>query len=163
MATRMKLGVSYKLDLSHHMQFGPIPKQSLWKAFTDGRVAGVLNELLCVELFNNLSHAPASGAMYDLIDSDGNWYEARAVTKWGVKLIPSSMWGASRTLDKKAYRKRLKQLHGFVFTDVRNSPQFTITFVPVSKIPASARDMSAKQFDDWTSSLSLISKKLSIR
>lgn len=163
MATAMKLGVSYKLDLSKHMQFGPIPKQRLWQAFTDGRVAGVLNELLCVELFNNLSHAPASGAMYDLIDSNGNWYEARTVTKWGVKLIPSSMWGAGRTLDKKAYDKRLKQLHGFVFTDVRNSPQFTITFVPVAKMPSNAKELSAQQFDYWISGLALTSKNLHIR
>lgn len=163
MATAMKLGVSYKLDLSKHMQFGPIPKQSVWQAFTDGRVAGVLNELLCVELFNNLSHAPTSSDVFDLIDRDGKKYEARTVTKNGVKLIPSSMWGAGRSVDKKAYRKRLKQLHGFVFTDVRNSPQFTITFISTDKLPTDAKGFNAKQFDKWISSLSLTSKKLSIR
>lgn len=72
MATAMKLGVSYKLDLSKHMQFGP-------------------------------------------------------------------------------------------FTDVRNSPQFTITFVPVAEIPSDARELSAKQFDHWISGLALTSKNLHIR
>jgi hypothetical protein len=54
MAKKFTLKNRYKIDLTNKMELGAIPKQTLYKRFTDGRISGLLAEDLSEALYNNL-------------------------------------------------------------------------------------------------------------
>ena len=143
--TTLKSKVVYTVNLTGCMSLGPIPPQVLYEKLTDGRIAGLLMEEMHNHLFRNVAMAPSRKSSFDLYVDDLR-YEARTITKAGVKLIPSSQIGTGRTYDEDAYINKRDSIDGYVFADVRNSPVLRILRLREVDVPLQ-RSLSGRECD----------------
>ena len=146
MAKKFTLKNRYKIDLTNKMELGAIPKQTLYKRFTDGRISGLLAEDLLNALYNNLTKAPSESSPYDLLDDNGNKYESRVVTKRGVNLNPSNQIGSGRSYNEDKHRTKHESLYAYIFIDVRDSPIFYIVGINRNDVPF-VKKLSPNSFD----------------
>lgn len=99
--------------------------------FKDGRrISFVLERRLCSEHFRG-TLAVSEGAGYDLLDAEGNCWEVRSLTRGGVYFTPSAMVGSGRRFEELGFREKLRNVAGFVVTDITLFPK-----VPFWKIPS---------------------------
>lgn len=90
--------------------------------FTDGRrVSFILERRLAYEVLKG-KLAPSEGAGYDLIDSNGDKWEVRSITRGGIYFSPSYMVGSGRSFKEKGFLEKLKDVKGFVLSDVESFP-----------------------------------------
>ena len=90
--------------------------------FTDGRrVSFILERRLAYEVLKGRL-APSEGAGYDLIDSRGNKWEVRSITRGGIYFSPSYMVGSGRSFEEKGFLDKLKDVKGFILSDVETFP-----------------------------------------
>jgi hypothetical protein len=98
--------------------------------FTDGRrVSFVLERRLAFEVLGG-TLAPSEGAGYDLIDANGKKWEVRSITRGGIYFCPSYMVGSGRSFEESGFLSKLKEIEGYVVSDIENFPN-----IPYWKIP----------------------------
>lgn len=98
-----------------------IDVSSVREYFTDGRrVAFIIERRLKTELGFGL--APSEGAAFDLVDGQGDKWEARNITSGGVSFCPSYMVGSGRSFDESGFLLKLKQIKGYILTDIEKFP-----------------------------------------
>ena len=98
--------------------------------FTDGRrVSFVLERRLAFEVLGG-TLAPSEGAGYDLIDANGKKWEVRSITRGGIYFCPSYMVGSGRSFEETGFLSKLKEIEGYVVSDIENFPN-----IPYWKIP----------------------------
>ncbi|MGA2750988.1 MAG: hypothetical protein ABSG59_19645 [Verrucomicrobiota bacterium] len=113
-----ELSSALKIDLS-----------SVREYFTDGRrVAFIIERRLKTELGFRL--APSEGAAFDLVDGQGDKWEARNLTSSGVYFCPSYMVGSGRSFDEPGFLRKLKQLKGYILTDIEEFPNVPCWMIP---------------------------------
>lgn len=98
--------------------------------FRDGRRCAFLVERR-IRDFMKGSLAPSEGSSYDLIDSNGNNWEVRSLTKGGIYFTNSRDIGSSRTFNEDGFYRKLNNIEGYIVSDISHWPN-----VPVYKIPS---------------------------
>jgi len=90
--------------------------------FTDGRrVSFILERRLANEVLKG-TLAPSEGAGYDLIDTNGDKWEVRSISKSGVYFCPSVMVGAGRQFNENGFLNKLKEIKGYILSDINEFP-----------------------------------------
>lgn len=121
-----KSGVLYD-EYIDRIEFGDIAKDDLLNIYRDGRVSGLIAELLVESIFSNLRRSGAEGTPYDLVDEKtGEKWEVRVITKGGVKFLPSSQIGVGRKYDEEKFLEKLRAVTGYILVDVRYIPNICI-------------------------------------
>ena len=102
--------------------------------FTDGRrVSFVLERRLAFEVLNG-TLAASEGAGYDLIDDKGQKWEVRSVTRGGIYFCPSYMVGSGRVFSEPGFLTKLKEVAGYVISDVERFPNIPYWIVPKANV-----------------------------
>ena len=102
--------------------------------FTDGRrVSFILERRLAYEVLKG-KLAPSEGAGYDLIDSNGDKWEVRSITKGGIYFSPSYMVGSGRSFKEKGFLEKLKDVKGFILSDVESFPDVPFWIVSSDQV-----------------------------
>lgn len=97
--------------------------------FTDGRrVSFLLERRLAYEVLQG-KLAPSEGAGYDLIDQAGDKWEVRSITRGGIYFCPSYMVGSGRQFDEKGFMHKLKEVKGYVISDIESFPKIPFWMV----------------------------------
>jgi hypothetical protein len=106
---------------------------SVREYFTDGRrVAFIIERRLKTELGFRL--APSEGAAFDLVDGKGEKWEARNITSGGVYFCPSYMVGSGRSFDESGFLLKLRQIKGYILTDIEKFPNVPSWMIPKEAI-----------------------------
>ena len=102
--------------------------------FTDGRrVSFLLERRIAYEVLNG-TLAPSEGAGYDVIDSEGFKWEVRSITKGGIYFCPSYMVGSGRTFNEPGFLEKLKEIKGYIVSDVESFPTIPYWVIPVEEV-----------------------------
>ena len=91
--------------------------------FTDGRRVSFLIERRAVEAMPGSELAPNEGAGFDLIDSEGGYWEVRSLTRGGIYFCPSYMVGSGRSFEEDGFLDKLENIDGYFVTDVTQFPE----------------------------------------
>ncbi len=111
-----------------------IKKEDVLAYFKDGRrVSFILERRLTYEIFNG-SLAPSEGAGFDLVDSKGNKWEVRSITKDGIYFSPSYMVGSGRSFNEAGFLKKLNEVAGYVISDIESFPDIPFWIIPSQQI-----------------------------
>lgn len=110
-----------------------IDLSSVREYFADGRrVAFIIERRLKTELGFRL--APSEGAAFDLVDSQGEKWEARNITSGGVYFCPSYTVGSGRSFDESGFLAKLKQNKGYILTDIEEFPTVPCWMIPKAAV-----------------------------
>lgn len=102
--------------------------------FTDGRrVSFILERRLANEVVKG-KLAPSEGAGYDLLDSQGRKWEVRSITKGGIYFCPSYMVGSGRAFDEPGFLIKLKEIEGYIISDVESFPNVPFWILPKTTV-----------------------------
>ncbi|HEV2226495.1 MAG TPA: hypothetical protein VGR56_06800, partial [Nitrososphaerales archaeon] len=102
--------------------------------FTDGRrVSFILERRLAYEVLKGRL-APSEGAGYDLIDSNGDKWEVRSITRGGIYFSPSHMVGSGRSFKEKGFLDKLKDVKGFILSDIESFPDIPFWIVSSNQV-----------------------------
>jgi hypothetical protein len=102
--------------------------------FTDGRrISFMLERRLAYEILKG-QLAPNEGAGYDLIDSKGGKWEVRSISRGGIYFCPSYMVGSGRSFNEKGFLKKLKELKGYIISDIESFPEIPFWIIPVEQV-----------------------------
>ena len=90
--------------------------------FSDGRrVSFLLERRIAFEVLNG-SLAPSEGAGYDVLDSEGQKWEVRSVSRGGIYFCPSYMVGSGRRFDEPGFMAKMDEIVGYVVSDIQRFP-----------------------------------------
>jgi len=113
-----ELSLALKIDVS-----------SIREYFTDGRrVAFIIERRLKTELGFRL--AASEGAAFDLVDGQGEKWEARNITSGGVYFCPSYMVGSGRSFNEAGFLVKLREIKGYILTDIEEFPNVPCWMIP---------------------------------
>jgi hypothetical protein len=102
--------------------------------FTDGRrVSFILERRLAREVVNG-KLAASEGAGYDLIDSHGQKWEVRSITRCGIYFCPSYMVGSGRSFDEEGFVAKLAEIEGYIISDVESFPNIPFWILPKTTV-----------------------------
>lgn len=102
--------------------------------FTDGRrVSFIVERRLAREVLKG-KLAPTEGAGYDIIDSHGNKWEVRSITRSGIYFCPSYMVGSGRHFEEEGFLRKLNEIKGFIIADVESFPNIPFWIIPVEQV-----------------------------
>jgi hypothetical protein len=108
--------------------------------FTDGRrVSFLLERRLAYEVLHG-KLAPSEGAGYDLIDSHGGKWEVRSITRDGIYFCPSYMVGSGRSFNKKGFLEKIREIKGYIISDIESFPDVPFWVVPSRQVIAWWKD-----------------------
>lgn len=122
-------GKTYTMTAQNRATFMNVPSNALNAILSDGRVAGLLMELVLETEFRNVTVVSDKGAPFDLILSDhrsATRWEHKVATNGKADVAPSAMKGSGRRFDKKEFRRRMRNIDGVIITDVSAFPELTI-------------------------------------
>jgi len=95
--------------------------QSVREYFTDGRrVAFLIERRIAKD--EGFTLAASEGAAWDLIDSNGERWEVRNITRGGIYFCPSYMFGSGRSFDTAGFTKKLAGVAGYIVSDIECFP-----------------------------------------
>ena len=102
--------------------------------FRDGRRVSFLIErrLAHKELGGKL--APSEGAAYDIMDGQGRKWECRSLSRNGVYFCPSYMVGSGRAFDEPGFLAKLKEIEGYIVSDVELFPNVPFWILPKTTV-----------------------------
>src|SRR3989339_99237 len=111
-----------------------ITKDEVKEYFTDGRrISFLLERRLAREVLKG-KLAPSEGAGFDLIDFEGNKWEVRSISKGGIYFCPSYMVGSGRSFNEKGFLKKLKEIKGYIISDIESFPEIPFWIIPVEQV-----------------------------
>lgn len=98
--------------------------------FTDGRrVSFILERRLAKEVIQG-KLAISEGAGYDLLDEEGGKWEVRSISRHGIYFCPSYMVGSGRSFDEKGFLIKLKEIEGYIVSDIKQFPNVPYWIIP---------------------------------
>lgn len=101
--------------------------------FTDGRrISFVLERRIAREILQG-KIAKSEGDAWDVIDSQGDYWEVRSLTK-KLYFCPSYMVGKGRKFDEDGFLEKLSQIRGYVISDVTLFPNIPVWMVEASEV-----------------------------
>lgn len=119
------------LEISKALKIQPA---DVHEYFTDGRrVSFILERRLAYEILNG-TVAPSEGAGFDVLDSKGQKWEVRSVTHGGVYFCPSYMVGSGRSFNEGGFLEKLREIAGYILSDVESFPDVPFWIIPKSQI-----------------------------
>ncbi len=111
-----------------------IKPEDVREYFTDGRrVSFILERRIAREVLNG-KLAPTEGAGYDIIDSHGNKWEVRSITKGGIYFCPSYMVGSGRHFGESGFLRKLIEIKGYIIADVESFPNVPFWIIPSEQV-----------------------------
>ncbi|MBI5332694.1 MAG: hypothetical protein HZB65_03920 [Candidatus Aenigmarchaeota archaeon] len=129
----IKKGV-FKWDIAEIAKALKIKQTDVRLYFTDGRrISFMLERRLAYEILKGRL-APSEGAGYDLIDTKGGKWEVRSISKGGIYFSPSYMVGSGRSFNKKGFLKKLKEIKGYIISDIESFPKIPFWIIPVELV-----------------------------
>jgi hypothetical protein len=106
--------------LEHAMR---LSKADVRLYFTDGRrVSFLLERRLANEVLRGRL-APSEGAGFDVIDSAGQKWEVRSISRGGIYFCPSYMVGSGRSFERQGFLDKLTDVRGYVVSDIESFPR----------------------------------------
>ena len=127
-------------DISEIANALKIEEPDVREYFTDGRrVSFLLERRLAYEVVKG-KLAPSEGAGYDLLDSQSRKWEVRSITKGGIYFCPSYMVGSGRSFDEPGFLRKLKEIEGYIISDVESFPNVPFWILPKTTIENWWRD-----------------------
>jgi hypothetical protein len=106
-----------------------IPPMDVSAYFTDGRrISFILERRIAREVMQG-KIATSEGSDYDIIDKDGQKWEVRSITRSGIYFCPSYMVGSGRSFNEDGFLIKLKEIAGYIVTDIDEFPN-----VPIKKV-----------------------------
>jgi hypothetical protein len=97
--------------------------------FTDGRrISFILERRIAREVLHG-KIATSEGADYDIVDEFGQKWEVRSITNSGIYFCPSYMVGSGRSFNEDGFLSKLKEIAGYIVTDIDEFPN-----VPIKKV-----------------------------
>ena len=90
-----------------------------------------------IKLVENLSERELTnpeGAGFDLLDSQGRKWEVRSITKGGIYFCPSYMVGSGRSFDEPGFLAKLKDIEGYIVSDVESFPNVPFWILPKTTV-----------------------------
>lgn len=102
--------------------------------FTDGRrVSFILERRIAFEVING-TLASSEGAGFDLIDSDGDKWEVRSISRGGVYFCPSYMVGSGRHFEEIGFLTKLSEIRGYILADIQSFPDIPFWIIPAEQV-----------------------------
>ena len=101
---------------------------------TDGRRVSFMIERRLARKNPGWQLAPSEGAGYDLLDPAGGKWEVRSITRSGVYFNPSNQVGSGRTFNERGFQEKLKEVKGFILSDIVEFPTVNVYVVPVENV-----------------------------
>lgn len=130
----MKKGGIFKWDVRKIAKALKIKESDVISYFTDGRrVSFILERRLAYEILKG-KLASNEGAGYDLLDSNGNKWEVRSISKGGIYFCPSYMVGSGRSFELKGFLNKLKEIKGYIISDIASFPEIHFWIIPVEQV-----------------------------
>lgn len=124
----------FKWDIKEIAKALKIKETDVRLYFTDGRrISFMLERRLAYEILNG-QLAPSEGAGYDLIDAKGGKWEVRSISRGGIYFSPSYMVGSGRSFNKKGFLKKLKEIKGYIISDIESFPEIPFWVIPVEQV-----------------------------
>lgn len=130
---KIKTGV-FKWNIKEIAKALKIKENDVRLYFIDGRrISFILERRLAYEILKG-NLAPNEGAGYDLIDLSGGKWEVRSISKMGVYFCPSYMVGSGRSFELKGFLKKLKEIKGYILSDIDSFPEVHFWIIPVEQV-----------------------------
>ncbi len=118
-------------EIAHALKIKP---EDVRLYFTDGRrVSFILERRLAYEVMHG-QLAPSEGAGYDLTDDKKGCWEVRSITAGGVYFCPSYMVGSGRVFEKSGFLNKLKEIKGYIVSDVESFPDVPFWIIPSAQV-----------------------------
>lgn len=126
--------LTWDLDaIAHALKIQPADVREY---FTDGRrVSFILERRIAREILGG-TIAESEGAEYDLLDTQGNKWEVRSVTRGGVYFCPSYMVGSGRSFSEPGFLAKLAEIKGYILADVDGFPNVPFYVVLAEEVLA---------------------------
>ena len=131
-----------------------ISQEDVREYLTDGRRVSFIIERRLANEHANWKLAPSEGKGYDLLDPNNDKWEVRSITNSGVYFTPSNQVGSGRSFNEPKFREKLREIKGFILTDIAPFPEVNVYVVPVANVvrwyrlglPGSRASISRKKF-----------------
>lgn len=118
-------------NLSNALKISPADVKAY---FSDGRrVSFILERRIAYEVING-SLANNEGAGYDIVDSNGDKWEVRSISKGGVYFCPSYMVGSGRQFEENGFLTKLSKIRGYILADIQSFPDIPFWIVPAEQV-----------------------------
>lgn len=126
-------GGRFTFDVALLAQGMRITEDEVMSYFTDGRrISFVLERRIAREILQG-KLAKSEGDAWDVIDSKGDFWEVRSLTK-KIYFCPSYMVGKGRTFSEQGFLEKLAQIRGYVISDVTLFPDIPVWLVEASEV-----------------------------
>ncbi len=111
-----------------------IKPEDVREYFTDGRrVSFIVERRLAREVLKG-KLAPTEGAGYDIVDSHGNKWEVRSISRGGVYFCPSYMVGSGRRFEEEGFLRKLDEIAGFIIADIESFPDIPFWIITAEQV-----------------------------
>ena len=111
-----------------------IKPEDVREYFTDGRrVSFIVERRLAREVLKG-KLAPTEGAGYDIIDSHGNKWEVRSISRGGIYFCPSYMVGSGRHFEEEGFLRKLDEIAGFIIADIESFPDIPFWIITAEQV-----------------------------
>ena len=111
-----------------------IEDQDVVDFFTDGRRLPFVVERRLKLDYPDWGLAQAQGSGFVLVDPENGRWDVRSITKSGVYFCPSYMVGSGRAFVKDEFNQKLREINGFILSDVTLFPDVPIYKIPVQNV-----------------------------
>lgn len=129
----MKRGV-FKWSVRKLANSLKIKEEDVKLYFKDGRrVSFILERRIAYEVLKG-KLAPNEGSGWDVTDTEGGKWEVRSISKDGVYFCPSYMVGSGRKFELNGFLKKLKEVKGYILSDIESFPNVPFWIIPVEVV-----------------------------
>ncbi len=104
----------------------------------DGRVSSHVAYSRLLRRFTELKEAPKEDFLANCLTKKGHILLVRAITKSGLKILPSKHLGFGRFIDMEEHEAKRMELTGYILVDVTLAPTVSFAYVHESWFPAEA-------------------------
>jgi hypothetical protein len=102
--------------------------------FTDGRrVSFILERRIAREIMEG-TIAQSEGAGWDVLDSNGEKWEVRSLSRQGVYFCPSYMVGSGRAFEEAGFLRKLDEIRGYVISDIERFPNVPVWIIEAKEV-----------------------------
>ena len=119
----------YTFDFTDQISFANIPREVLYKLFTDGRFASEPLSHFFDLTFDDLTYVDEKG--YDFVHPQFPFIEQKQITKGGLKFCPSNMIGQGRSVQSDVVSEHIKNLDlHYLIPNIIDFPLIRVILLP---------------------------------
>jgi hypothetical protein len=161
--TKIPNGQVFHFDIDLLSRGMNITPDEVVQYFTDGRrVSFILERRIAREIMEG-TIAQSEGASWDVLDSDGEKWEVRSLSRQGVYFCPSYMVGSGRAFEEAGFLRKLDEIRGYVISDIESFPNVPVWILEASDVKAwwesgelgvnskISRVRALRLFEEWAS------------